>query len=138
MPRTDADVGKTRRARTAACVRRRQGDAGGDGRSCGIGGDRETRPDATHVQDLTTREALARELAATRERGFAIDDEEHAEGLFCVAAPVWDENGEPWAAISLAGPTSRLVSARVPELGRLVRTVAGELTAALGGQPQHA
>jgi IclR family acetate operon transcriptional repressor len=87
---------------------------------------------------FTTREALALELAATRERGFAIDDEEHAEGLFCVAAPVWDENGEPWAAISLAGPTSRVLPARVPELGRLVRTVASELTAALGGHPPHA
>ncbi len=84
---------------------------------------------------LTTEDALTRELAATRERGFAIDDEEHAEGLFCVAAPVWNENGEPWAAISLAGPTSRLKPARVNELGRLVRSVADEVTAALGGAP---
>jgi IclR family acetate operon transcriptional repressor len=87
------------------------------------------------AKTLTTRDALARELAATRERGYAIDDEEHADGLFCVAAPIYDEHGEPWAAISLAGPTSRLRPARVAELGHLVRTVAGELTAALGGQP---
>lgn len=82
---------------------------------------------------LTTRDALARELAATRARGYAVDDEEHADGLCCIAAPVWDENGEPWAAISVAGPTSRLKPARTGELGRLVRAIALELTAALGG-----
>ena len=60
-----------------------------------------------------TARALAQELAATRARGYAIDDEEHADGLRCVAAPIWDENGEPWAAISLAGPTSRITPERV-------------------------
>lgn len=86
------------------------------------------------ARTFTTRDALSRELAATRERGYAIDDEEHAEGLYSIAAPVWNENGEPWAAISLAGPTSRLKPARAADLGRLVRAAAGELTRALGGQ----
>jgi IclR family acetate operon transcriptional repressor len=87
------------------------------------------------AKTLTTRDALSVELAATRERGYAIDGEEHADGLYCVAAPVWDENGESWAAISLAGPTSRLRPSRVAELGRLVRSTAAELTLAMGGQP---
>ncbi len=86
------------------------------------------------AKTLTERAALARELAASRERGYAIDDEEHAAGLFCIARALWDENGEPWAAISLAGPTSRLVPARVEALGRLVHAIADELTTALGGQ----
>jgi IclR family acetate operon transcriptional repressor len=51
----------------------------------------------------------------------------------CIAAPLWDEHGEPWAAISLAGPTSRITPGRVAELGRLVRATAADLTAALGG-----
>ena len=84
---------------------------------------------------ITTPERLAAELAATRERGYAIDDEEHAEGMRCVAAPLWDEHGEPWAAISLAGPTSRITPERVAELGHLVRATAADLTRALGGRP---
>jgi IclR family transcriptional regulator, acetate operon repressor len=84
---------------------------------------------------ITTPERLAAELVATRERGYAIDDEEHAEGMRCVAAPLWDEHGEPWAAISLAGPTSRITPERVGELGRLVRATAADLTRALGGHP---
>jgi len=84
---------------------------------------------------LASRERLAAELAATRARGYAIDDEEHADGLRCVAAAIWDENGEPWAAISVAGPTSRITADRVTALGALVRGVADDITAALGGHP---
>ena len=83
---------------------------------------------------LTTAVALARELEATRARGFAIDDEEHAVGMRCVAATVYDEAAEPWAAVSLAGPTTRFTRERIAALGALVRTTAEELTAALGGR----
>lgn len=83
---------------------------------------------------FTTLEDLAGELAATRARGYAIDDEEHAAGLRCVAAAVLDENGQPWAAVSLAGPTTRLTPERIPLLGMLVQTTARDLTLALGGR----
>lgn len=85
------------------------------------------------ARTVTSREGLALELDAIRERGYAIDDEEHADGLRCVAAPIWDENGEPWAAISLAGPTSRITPERIDALGRLVRAIADDITQALGG-----
>jgi IclR family acetate operon transcriptional repressor len=81
--------------------------------------------------------ALQVELDATRARGYAIDDEEHAPGLTCVAAPILDENGQPWAALSLAGPTSRLARDRVAALGTLVAETARETTAALGGRTPH-
>ena len=82
---------------------------------------------------LVTPQRLAHDLAAIRARGYAIDDEEHALGLRCVAAPVHDEMARPWAALSLAGPTSRLTVARVDTLGALVRGAADDLTRALGG-----
>ena len=90
------------------------------------------------ARTLTTAAALAKELAATRSRGFAIDDEEHANGMRCVASTVYDENGEPWAAVSLAGPTTRITRERIPTLGALVRTTARELTLALGGRSPRA
>lgn len=86
------------------------------------------------ARTLTRREELLAELAATRRRGYAIDDEEHAEGLRCVAAVVHDEHGEPWAALSLAGPTTRLARERVAALGTLVRETAQALTIAIGGR----
>jgi IclR family acetate operon transcriptional repressor len=82
---------------------------------------------------LTSRDSLAEDLQRTRTRGYAIDDQEHALGMRCVAATVRDEHGQPWAALSLAGPTTRITGARVSSLGTLVRETAAAMTAALGG-----
>ena len=76
---------------------------------------------------------LFRELAAIRTQGYAVDDEEARMGLRCVAAVVFNDCGEPQAAISVSGMTSRVTAERVPELGRAVREVAAALTAAIGG-----
>src|SRR6266436_7515174 len=76
---------------------------------------------------------LFRELAKVRRQGFAIDDEEACMGLRCIAAVVYNDSSEPLAAISVSGMTSRLSDDRLPDLGRIVREVAAELTAALGG-----
>ena len=85
---------------------------------------------------LVTRAALAEALAQASARGYAIDDEEHALGLRCVAAAIVDERGRAWAALSIAGPTSRLTRERLPELGERVRAAARDVTIALGGMPQ--
>lgn len=47
------------------------------------------------------------EIEAVRNVGFAIDREEIAAGLTCVAAPICDSNGRAFAAISLSGLTGR-------------------------------
>lgn len=82
---------------------------------------------------LTSLATLAADLAGARERGYAIDDEEHAAGLRCVAAAVPDEHGLPWGAVSLAGPVTRMTPERIRTLGALVRATAEDLTQALGG-----
>jgi IclR family transcriptional regulator, KDG regulon repressor len=56
----------------------------------------------------TTAAALRGELARIRAQGYAIDDEELEDGLMCVAAPVRDASGRTCAAISIAGPASRI------------------------------
>src|SRR6267154_1808206 len=76
---------------------------------------------------------LFKELERVRRQGFAIDDEEACMGLRCIAAVVYNDCAEPLAAISVSGMTSRVSDDRLPDLGRIVREVAAELTAALGG-----
>src|SRR5262249_6839455 len=76
---------------------------------------------------------LFRGLGAVRRQGYAVDDEEARMGLRCVAAVVFNDCSEPLAAISVSGMTSRVTEERLPELGKAVREVAGELTAAIGG-----
>jgi IclR family acetate operon transcriptional repressor len=48
------------------------------------------------------------ELAASRQRGYAIDDEEDAIGYRCLAAPILDSAGIPVAAVSLMGSTLQI------------------------------
>jgi IclR family acetate operon transcriptional repressor len=76
---------------------------------------------------------LFKELEKIRKQGFALDDEEACMGLRCIAAVVYNDCAEPLAAISVSGMTSRMTDDRLPEIGQIVREVAGELTAALGG-----
>tara|TARA_R110000787_G_scaffold16622_38_gene51232 strand:- start:7155 stop:8021 length:867 start_codon:yes stop_codon:yes gene_type:complete len=82
---------------------------------------------------IATPAALKAELAQARELGYAIDDEEHAVGLRCVAAALFNEHGDPIAAVSVSGPAARVTDERIPVLGRLIQTVALEATQALGG-----
>jgi IclR family acetate operon transcriptional repressor len=76
---------------------------------------------------------LFKQLQMIRQQGYAIDDEEARIGLRCVAAVVYNNCGEPLAAISVSGLTSRLTDDRLPALGRIVHEVAAELTVVLGG-----
>lgn len=76
---------------------------------------------------------LKEDLALTRKRGYSFDDEEHAPGLRCLASCIFDEHREPFAAISISGPISRMTDDRVTELGAMVIKAAKEVTLAYGG-----
>jgi IclR family acetate operon transcriptional repressor len=76
-------------------------------------------------------------LRVIRQRGYSFDDEEHARSTRCVGAAVYDEHAEPLGAISIAGPSSRLVDERIRHLGPVVAHVAEELTRHLGGRWPH-
>lgn len=82
---------------------------------------------------LTTADALAADLAATRARGFAIDDQEKAMGMRCVAAPIFNAYGEPVAGLSVSGPAFRIALSDAPRIGALVRAAADKVTEATGG-----
>lgn len=74
------------------------------------------------------------ELNEIRARGYSVDDEEHAVGLRCVAAPIFDEHGRPLAALSISGPRSRIPSDRLPHLGSLVLEVSQQIMEQVGGK----
>jgi IclR family acetate operon transcriptional repressor len=80
----------------------------------------------------TSLESLRHDFARVRRRGYALDNEEHEDGVSCVAAPVFDRTGAAFAAISISAPTTRITHAGTGELGVLVRRHAAEVSAALG------
>lgn len=67
------------------------------------------------------RQALVRELDQIRARGFATAVDELEPGLWAVAAPVFDVDGRAVGALSVSGPTVRLRSGLLDELGQLCR-----------------
>ncbi|MBE3577921.1 MAG: IclR family transcriptional regulator [Limnochordales bacterium] len=67
---------------------------------------------------ITSPEALKAELAATRRRGYAIDNMEHEWGIRCIAVPIRDETGRVVASISVSGPSERLP---LEELGEMAQ-----------------
>jgi len=76
----------------------------------------------------TTREGFEGELADVRDRGVAFGNEQFIQGVTGVAAPVTDNSGRVYGAISISGPTNRLTGERLTEdLADLVRGAAGEL-----------
>lgn len=82
---------------------------------------------------LTDPAALDAALAISRAQGYALDDEEHAVGLRCIAAAILDEHGSPVAAVSLSGPLARLGDGRLAEVGAQVARTAQEITRQFGG-----
>ena len=80
---------------------------------------------------LTRPQDILAELENVSDRGYATDMEEIEPGLTCVAAPVLGPDGETCAAISIAGPTSRVAS-HIEQHAAEVRSTCERLSAALG------
>ncbi|MDR2443450.1 MAG: IclR family transcriptional regulator [Deltaproteobacteria bacterium] len=64
--------------------------------------------EALTTNTLTSVEAFSKELVMVRQKGYAIDNEELALHLYCIAAPIFDLNGYPSYALSVSGPKSRI------------------------------
>lgn len=79
--------------------------------------------------------ALRRELVATRERGYAIDNSESTPDVSCVAAAIKGNSGEVVAAMSISVPLSRMSDdLRVVYAAKVV-AAASELSNRLGYFP---
>lgn len=73
---------------------------------------------------LTGVDDLLADLAATRRRGFAVDDGEQEVGVRCIAVAVAGHQGP--AAVSISGPSARMTE-------EIVQTAVVELTRAAAG-----
>ena len=86
------------------------------------------------TRTLVDDQRLRAELALVRERGYAIDDEEHEDGLRCVAALVRGYRGSPMAALSVSDRIASLERARLDELGPMLVGAARQLSDNLEGR----
>ncbi len=85
---------------------------------------------------IVTPEALLADLDLVRSRGFATDDEEDAEGVFCVGAAFFNHRGECAGAISATFIKLDVSNDRIEEVGMSTRQHAQQISAVLGGPVQ--
>src|SRR3954447_1964810 len=76
---------------------------------------------------------VADRIELTRQRGYAVADEDFEDGLIGIAAPVRDGRGLVTAAVNVSGPAFRL-SPRLDETGAIVVDAAARITAVLEGR----
>ncbi|VBB07251.1 bacterial transcriptional regulator [Lucifera butyrica] len=75
---------------------------------------------------------LLEDLSLTRERGYAIDNREMEDEIFCVAAPVYDRTEKPVAAISIASIYLKMDTAKTELFGKMITNAALEISKRLG------
>lgn len=81
---------------------------------------------------ITASRRLRAELQRIQAEGYALDNEEFAEGLRCIAAPIRGHTETVVASLGIAGPATRLKDVRLPALIKHVKEAADAVSADLG------
>lgn len=88
-------------------------------------GELEFRPYTANT--IVTRKELCAELLKVRRLGYAVDDCEHEEGVYCLAAPILNARGQCVAGISISGAEMYLRKERI-RFSALLKKTAGEIS----------
>ncbi|WP_022950730.1 IclR family transcriptional regulator [Leucothrix mucor] len=83
---------------------------------------------------IVTIDGLLAELAKIRKTRYALDDEEQTPGLRCIASNIYDEYGEAIAAVSISGPSVRILDTRIEAIANSVIQKADAITHTIGGR----
>jgi DNA-binding IclR family transcriptional regulator len=88
---------------------------------------------------ITSVGVLKRHLAWVRKKGYAVDNEETERGARCVGAPIYNNEGRPFAAVSVSGPISYIQGELVSEIAGTLRDACGKISRQMGyvAKPSH-
>ena len=81
---------------------------------------------------ITTIPGLKKELKSVREKGYGIDYAEELEGVHCISAPIFNQNGSVLAAIWTTAPSSRLPLSGFEDMAKQVKDCAHSISASFG------
>ncbi len=93
---------------------------------------RRTAFERKTVRTITSASAFRQELARIRATGFALDNEEHINGIRCIATAVRDYSGKVLASLCVVGPKNHLPQRRLVELRKALTAVSADLSGRLG------
>lgn len=82
---------------------------------------------------ISNRKDFLQCLDEVRINGFATDVSEHLEGHHCLAAPIFDAEGNAIASLWITGPSQRLSEERMLKLAAVVKKAGAMAIAALRG-----
>jgi IclR family transcriptional regulator, KDG regulon repressor len=77
---------------------------------------------------ITSRRQLYQRLASIRSRGFEISDGEMFPETRAIGAPIFDENNDATAVLSVGAPRSRITAKNRLQIGRIVIAGARDIT----------
>jgi DNA-binding IclR family transcriptional regulator len=81
---------------------------------------------------IATRQEFEAEMRRIQAAGYAIDDEEHHEGVRCIAAPIYAYAGHAVACLCILGPKVRMTRRKLKDLREPLLERAKSLSARLG------
>jgi DNA-binding IclR family transcriptional regulator len=81
---------------------------------------------------IVDKEQFRLELLRVRKQGYAIDDEEFARGIRCIAVPVHNSAGQTIASLGITGHTRELTDQRLPALRQATLRTAAKISRSLG------
>ena len=85
---------------------------------------------------LSDPEQFLQELERVKKSGYAIDEEENEIGGCCVAAPIFNRDGYPIAAVSISVPIQRLPREQTPAFGEKIKEAGIAISYRMGYRPQ--
>lgn len=80
-------------------------------------------------------DGLLAELERTRQRGYAVDNQEHELDTYCLGAPVLDENGQVSGSLSVSCADPELLGSRLKDISAHVVYTAQEASRRMGYVP---
>lgn len=83
-------------------------------------------------KSITNPQKFLRETERVRKYGFAVDDEENADGVRCIAAPIYDAKGNIIAALGTSSIIMHIDEAHLPKIAELVIKSAAKVSRQMG------
>lgn len=81
---------------------------------------------------ITSKKDFKAQLKTVRELGYAIDNGEDIQGIHCIGAPIFNEQGTPVASLWITAPHGRLPHEEFEKKGKIVTRYALEISTKLG------
>jgi IclR family transcriptional regulator, KDG regulon repressor len=86
---------------------------------------------------ITSAKGLREEIARIREQGYALDLQEHEEGVRCAAAPIFGLDGRVAGSMSVAAPAFRKSEDDIRALAPAVMAAARQISDNLGSKREE-